>query len=181
MRQIRWLPLILALAALLAANLRVQYRVRINGEELPGTYSAAVLRQSMRAAETAAEEILRCDAKMPEVERRPRLSLRRPDNDGRALTEALLRPVSGVASADAVFLNGLRLGTVPDGSELCRGLRELIREQMPASAVSGNISGQLMLRRVYTRAEAQDAYDELLAQITGMAPVIYLDGSGKLA
>ncbi len=181
MKRIRWLPLVMALAALLAANLRVQYRVRVNGVELPGTYSAAVLRQSMRAAEAAAEEILRYEAKMPAVERRLRLSLRRPENDGRALTAAILRPVSGIASADAVFLNGLRLGTVPDGAELCRRLREEIREQMPAAAVSGNISGQLMLRRIYTRAEAQDAYDALMAQITGMAPVIYLDGSGKLA
>lgn len=181
MKQARWLLLALALAGLLGANLRAQYRVRVNGTDLPGTYSAAVLRQSMRAAEAAAEEILRYEAKMPTVERRLRLSLRRPDNDEQALVEAILRPVSGIASADAVFLNGMRLGTVPDGAELCRRLRETIREQMPAAAVSGNISGQLMLRRVYTRAETQSNYDELLSQITGMAPVIYLDGSGKLA
>ena len=177
----RWLPITLALIGLLCANLRAQYRVCVNGAELPGSYSAAVLRRCERAAAAAADEILREEAVPPAAERRLRLSFRRPENDAQALTDALLRATPGLTCADAVCVNGLRLGTVADGQALCSRLRETILEQMPVTAVSGNISGQLSLRRVYTRAETLDTPDELLPQITGMAPVIYLDGSGRLA
>ncbi len=175
------IALTLALLGLFGANLRLQYRVTVNGKELPGTYSASVLQQSERAAEEAAEEILRWDAKLPEAQRQALLSFRRAENDAPALTEALLRGVSGVTRADAVYVNGVRLGVVTDGEALCESLRTAIRSRMPMTAVSGRISGQLTLRRVYTRADSSVPMEQMLQLITGMAPVIYLDGSGKLA
>ncbi len=181
MKRSQVLALLLAVLGLLASNLRLQYRVTVNGAALPGTYSAAVLREGKRAASEAAEEILRWEAKLPQTETRARLSFRRAGNDTRALTSALLQGVSGVTRADAVYVNGVRLGVVPDGETLCGRLREAIRERMPLTAVSGGISGQLALRRVYTRADSSASYEEMLRLITGLAPVIYLDQSGKLA
>ena len=52
---------------------------------------------------------------------------------------------------------------------------------MPQTAVSGNISGRLELRRVYTRADANTDDADMLLLVTGMAPVIYLDSAGRLA
>ena len=153
MKRSHMLLLALALLFLLGANLRVQYRVSVDGTRLPGSYSASVLREGRLAATEAAEEILRYEAKTPACEARVRLSFRRAENDVQALTEALLRRTSGVAEADAVLLNGTRLGTVADGEALCEALRETLRGAMPAAAASGNISGQIELRRVYTRAD----------------------------
>ncbi len=181
MKKSRWLLLVLAVLGLLCANLRVQYRVTVAGASLPGRYSPSVLREGQRAAEAAADEILRYDAKMPETHLRLGFGFRRPENDVKALTAALLDAVSGVARADAVTVNGIRLGTVPDGERFCRALRDSILNQMPTAAVSGNISGQLSLRRVYTRADGHTNDEDMVLLVTGMAPVIYLDGSGKLA
>lgn len=175
-----WILLLLALLGLLCTSLRPQYRVTVDGAELPGTYSPAALRRGERAAGEAADEILRWDAKMPETGRRLCLRLRPAPDDIAALTDALLQSVSGLSLADSVSVNGIRLGTVPDGQQLCARLRESILGRMPAAAVSGNISGRLELRRVYTRADANTDYEDMVLLITGMAPVIYLDGGGKL-
>ena len=121
MRKTRVALLLLALLALLGAHLHPQYRVSVEGMELPGRYSAAALREGRRAAEEAAGEILRYEAKMPAVERRLCLSLRPAGDDVPALTAALLRPVSGIGEADAVYVNGVRLGTVADGERFCEG------------------------------------------------------------
>jgi hypothetical protein len=59
-------------------------------------------------------------------------------------------------------------------------LRESIRGQMPEAAVFGNISGQLSLRRVYTRLGRSSGYEEMIRLVTGAAPVIYVDQKGKL-
>lgn len=181
MRKARGVLLLLALLALLGAHLHPQYRVSVDGAELPGCYSAAALRQGQRAAEEAAGEILRYEAKMPAVERRLRLGLRPAEDDVKALTAALLRPVSGIKEADAVYVNGVRLGTVADGERFCERLRDAIRSQMPLAAVSGNISGRLELRRVYARADANTDDADMVLLVTGMAPVIYLDQNGRLA
>ena len=175
-----WLLLSLALLGLLCAHLHPQYRVTVEGASLPGTYSAAALRRGQEAAEEAAEEILRYAAKLPTVERRLRLSFSPAGDDTPALTAALLRCVSGVTLSDAVSVNGIRLGTVSDGDRFCELLRVSILAQMPGSAVSGNISGRLELQRVYTRSDADTDDGDMVLLVTGMAPVIYLDGKGKL-
>ena len=112
---------------------------------------------------------------------RLRLRFRPAGDDVPALTAALLHPISGLALADAVYVNGVPLGTVADGERFCERLRDSIRTQMPQAAVSGNISGRLELRRVYTRADANVDDADMLLLVTGMAPVIYLDPSGRLA
>ena len=180
MNKFRVLALLLALLALLAVHLHPQYRVTVDGAPLPGTYSPSALKESLRAAEEAAEEILRYNAKLPVTERRLCFCFHPAADEKDALTSALLHAISGVTLADSVYVNGVRLGTVADGQKLCEMLRASILGRMPTAAVSGNISGRLELRRVYTRADSNSSYEDMLRLITGMAPVIYLDGSGKL-
>ncbi len=177
----RWLPLALGLALLAAANLRPAYRVRVSGEALPELYSLRQTETCMAAARAAAEEILLEESGEPRLERRFCLCLGRPSGSEAALTDALLRSVPGIGVSDAVWVNGTRLGTVADGERLCALLRASILGQMPHAAVSGSISGQLSLERVYTRA-GQDTPDrDMVLLITGMAPVIYVDEQGRLA
>ena len=180
MKRRRLILLAVSVLALGLANLRPQCRVSVGGQTLPGFYRPAAVDRSKEAAREAAEEILRSDARMPELRRSWRLRLRPADGDRQALSGAILRAVPGVRLADEVSVNGLRLGNVADGERLCEELRASIRGQMPGAAVFGNISGQLSLRRVYTRAGHWRGYDEMIRLVTGAAPVIYVDQSGKL-
>lgn len=180
MRRRRLLLLALAALALCLANLRPQCRVWVGEQALPGYFRPAAVDRSEEAAREAAEEILRGEARMPKLRRRWRLRLRPADGDRQALSAAILGAVPGVRQADEVSVNGLRLGNVADGERLCEELRASIRGRMPGAAVFGSISGQLSLRRVYTRAGRWRGYDEMIRLVTGAAPVIYVDQAGKL-
>ena len=180
MRGRRLIPLVLAVLALCLANLRPQCRVWVDGQAMPGFYRPSAVDRCEEAASEAAEEILRGEARMPALRRRYSLRLRPADGDRQTLSDAILLAVLGVRQADEVSVNGQRLGNVADGELLCERLRESIRGQMPGAAVFGNIGGQLSLRRVYTRAGRWRGYDEMIRLVTGAAPVIYVDQSGKL-
>jgi hypothetical protein len=52
---------------------------------------------------------------------------------------------------------------------------------MPNAAVFGNISGELRICPVYSRSGHETNYEDMILLISGMAPVIYVDDSGKLA
>ena len=171
----------LVLLLTLAAHLRPVYRVTVAGQALPGRYSLLQTERCAALARETAEEILEGGAPEPDMERRLRLALRRADGDEALLTDALLRATEGIAVSDQVIVNGTCLGTVADGSRLCRELQRSIRMQMPLAAVSGNISGKLELRRVYTRAGKDTPNSDMILLITGMAPVVYVDANGKLA
>ncbi len=177
----RRLLLLLALGLVLGSHLRPVYRIRVEGESLPGRYSLRQLRVGTEQAGEIGEEILGSAEALPAAEKRLCLTLRRADGDPGSLTEALLRHTRGIQRADEVRVNGIRLGNVEDGESLQRALQRSIRGQMPRRAVSGSISGRLELRRVYTRAGSCTPNSDMVLLITGMAPVIYLDPEGKLA
>lgn len=177
----RWALLALGLAMVLTANLRPVYRVAVNGQTLPGAYTRRDTQICAESARDAAEEILQIGVPLPTMQRSLRLTLSAADGDRAVLTDALLRSVRGVTVSDGVYVNGVRLGTVADGELLCERLRASILSQMPNAAVSGNISGRLQIRRIYTRSGQDTNYDDMVLLITGMAPVIYVDAEGKLA
>lgn len=177
----KWWLLALALLMLPAANLRTAYRVSVGGERLPGLYSLRETEACARAAEAAAEEILENSVPAMPLRCSFSLGLRIPHGDTALLTDALLRSVAGVTVSDEVIVNGTRLGTVEDGDYLRAALGYYIDSQMPMAAVAGNISGRLETRRVYTRAGEDTSYGDMVLLITGMAPVVYVDASGKLA
>ena len=171
----------LVLTLTVAAHLRPVYRVTVAGKTLPGLYSPLPTTRCVSLARETAEELLAGGAKEPELGLRLRLTLRRADGNEALLTDALLRATEGIAVSDQVSVNGTCLGTVEDGYRLCEELRRSIRMQMPLAAVSGNISGKLELRRVYTRAGKDTPNSDMILLITGMAPVVYVDANGKLA
>lgn len=177
----RALILLLGLALLLAANLRPTCAVTVAGETLPGRYGLRQTERCEAIARETAEEILGQEALLPEPALRVGLSLRRADGEDAVLTDALLRAVPGVAVAEEVRVNGVRLGTVADGQALVRALERSIRGQMPLAAVSYSLSGRLELSRVYTRSGKCTPDSDMILLITGMAPVVYVDADGKLA
>ena len=176
----KWFLFPLALLLLLAAHLHLSYRVEVDGEALPGSYSPAQLRHCQELAAQGAAELLQEPGDGPEIRRQPRLSLSLPDGDTASLSRTLLLAYPDLCLADGVFINGVQLGTVEDGAVLYDRLRQSIGSQMPNAAVSGNISGRLQIRKVYSRAGHETDYDDMVLLITGMAPVIYVDSSGRL-
>lgn len=172
--------LFLGLLMLLASNLHAQYRLTVEGRQLEGLYAPEEIRRASEAAAAAAEELLPELPCAPRLQRSLRFSLRPADGDRAVLTDALIRAYPGIVLADGVFVNGVRLGTVEDGKTLRELLRQDIAMQMPNAAVFGNISGELQIRPVYSRAGHETNYEDMILLISGMAPVIYVDPAGKL-
>lgn len=172
--------LLLALAFAVGANMDICCSVSMDGQELEGLYSPFAADKSMEAAAAAAEELLEVPAVLPRMTKHYRLSLRPAEGDARDISDAALRAVSGVRLADGVFVNGVYMGSVEDGTELFFHLREFILNQMPNAAVFGNISGKATVRKMYSRASRMTDYDDMVLLISGMAPVIYVDENGKL-
>lgn len=169
-----------ALALLLLSNMELCCRLTVNGQELDGLYSLSAVDRSETVAALAAEEILPGPAVMPRISRSYRLSLSPPQGDSQALTGRVLRSVTGVKLAQGVFVNGVPLGTVEDGDRLFAELRSFISGQMPNAAVYGSISGELRVRPIYSRSNRDTDYADMLLLISGMAPVIYVDETGRL-
>ncbi|MBO5556886.1 MAG: hypothetical protein J5927_06845 [Oscillospiraceae bacterium] len=176
----RWLFLPLALFLLVASHVQLSYRVTVDGEPLEGCYSPAQLRQCRELAAQGAAELLADPGPGPELRRQAQLSFSGADGDTTRLSRALLLGYPELCLADGVFVNGVQLGTVADGAVLYDRLRQAIGSQMPSTAVSGNISGRLQIRKVYSRVGHETAYEDMILLITGVAPVLYVDSSGCL-
>ena len=108
------LLLVLALMFMVFSNLRVCCRLTVDGEAVPGSFSPVSADIAVTVAERAAEEILPGFADMPDTERHYMLSLSRPDGSRAELADALLRSTPGVTVNSAVYVGGVRLGSVPD-------------------------------------------------------------------
>ena len=103
--------LVLALMFMAFSNLRVCCRLTVDGKMKFSPVSADI---AVTAAERAAEEILPGSADMPDTERHYMLSLSRPDGSRAELADAFLRSTPGVTVNSAVYVGGVRLGSVPD-------------------------------------------------------------------
>ena len=95
-----------AVAALLitAANLNLCCSVLVNGREVPGFYSPTRADILSGIAYEAACELLPDTPELPLVQRRYSLSLHAPENDGAALTDAILRRTDGLSVYYACLL-----------------------------------------------------------------------------
>ena len=170
----------LSLLLLAASNLQLHCRVTVNGREAEGLYALSTVDDAATLATLAAEEILQGPAVMPEIHRTYCLGFSEADGDGPALADTILQSVTGVKLADVAYVNGTRLGIVEDGDELRERLERFIGSQMPTTAVSGSISGQLQIVKLYSRTNRATNYDDMVLLVTGMAPVLYVDDTGKL-
>lgn len=173
--------LVLALMFMAFSNLRVCCRLTVDGKAVPGSFSPVSADIAVTAAERAAEEILPGFADMPETERHYMLSLSRPDGSRAELADALLRSTPGVTVNSAVYVGGVRLGNVPDSAEFQIGLNSYIRNTMPTWAVNGYLSRGVEFRTQYSRTGSETNEDDMILLVTGMAPVLYSDGSGYVS
>lgn len=170
-----------ALLLFLASQLHLGCRVLVYGRALEGLYSPLAASRAAGAASRTAEEVTAGPPALPQLAFRFRLSLRPPSEDSGALAAQLLAYVPGVALANVVYVDGQRLGTVEDGPELFRRLANYVEGQRPRAAVSGSLSGEVKVARLYSRPGAVTDYNDMVLLVAGMAPAIYLDENGRLA
>ena len=179
MRQ-RYFRSALAILLLFAVHLHPVCLVTVDGQRVEGCYSPSRVRDALRCAEAAAEELTTGESVLPPLRRSFRLRLRAPDGSAAPLTDALLQATEGVTQADGVSVNGQALGTVADGQAMLAQLQAAIRRDMPETAAVGNLSGRLAIHPVYTRAGCESGSWDMILRITALAPVFYLDSLGKL-
>ncbi len=173
--------LIMALVFCLCSHLRPAYDFRVGGELVKSRCTPAAARAASEAAIMAAEEILPGKAQLPEAQRKLRLTLRQRSGAASELCSALLCNCEGVMAGQAVYSGGQRLGCVKDGAALCATVNRYIENTLPTWAKSGHLSQGFMLYPVFTRAEYEVSNEDMLMLLTGLAPVMYTDGKGRVS
>lgn len=169
-----------ALVLTAGANIRSGYTVTVGDEELSDIYSAGEIKLCCEAAAETAREI--CGTvHLPEIKKQRVIMLSAPDGDEKALTDAILRRMDGIELLCGVYVNDRRLGCVRNGDMLSYLLERNIDAQMPNAAVSGDYSGEIILKTEYCAKGSQTAYSDMLLLIEGAAPVIYIDDEGERA
>lgn len=138
-----------AAAVVLAANVRVVYAARLDGQETEGTYTGRQIDQSLTAASAAAEEIARGEAQTPEVTRHGRITLKAPDGDTSALIEAYLENTGGVCSAWSVTVGGDSAGVITDPTALGEVMETILAQGAVDGAVAADFADDIVLTRVY--------------------------------
>lgn len=173
--------LTLALGLTVCAHLRPVCRHSLGDELVDSGCSITAAKRAEEAARAAAEEILPGRAYMPAPRRHISLTLRAPVDTAPELCDALLRNTAGIMAGDALYAGGQRLGAVADGEELKQAIDVYIKNTLPTWASSGFVNMGMELRPVYTRAEWEIAPDDMVMLITGLSPVMYTDGNGRVS
>jgi hypothetical protein len=177
----RSILLILALGFALGSHLRPVCTFTLGEKTVQSGCSPAAARQAIKAAQAAAEEILPAAAELPHARRQVALCLSRPADKATELSDALLRSCPGVMAAEAVFAGGGRLGCVRSGAALCSALNGYIENTLPTWANSGHLSAEFELQPMYTRAVYEVSHHDMVLLLTGLAPVMYTDGKGRVS
>ena len=173
--------LLMALLFAVGSHLRPCYDYTIGGVPIAAGFAPGAARQAELAVLDAAEEILRESASLPAFQKHLRLRFKRPSEDMRVLTDALLRATDGIVRRDEVRVEGVRLGWVSDGEALREALHEYIMNTLPVWASGGVLSRELGIRRLYTRDGYLTAKGDMVLLVTGAAPVFYYDQTGRYA
>ena len=181
--RMRWRLLLLLPALLLtaAANLRLQWDCELAGEALAKGCAGFAVQKALRAARTAAEEILPGEAALPEPRLHLRLRLRPGRADAPELADGLLCATPGVALREFVLLGDKRVGAVSDAAAFRKGLRRYIDNTVPDWAWGGVLSKPLRIERCYGRTGFASTPGDMVLLVTGMAPVFYYDAEGNYA
>ena len=172
--------LTLALGFAVCSHLRPSYDFSLGGLFLDTNCSRAAARMAREAALAAAEEILPGRAELPEARAHLRLSFRPGADSAPELCGALLEATPGIMLGEAVYVHQRRLGTVRDAGAFARSINEYIENTLPTWASSGAVRG-LELRRCYTRTDFEIPAGDMIMLITGLSPVMYTDGNGRIS
>ena len=170
--------MILALLLTASANLHV-WAVLSADEGAAGPFSLGACVRGLRAAEAAADEITERQGAPPGV--RWKLAVApAPSEDAAEVSDLLLRHTEGVVLAEACRVNGVYIGCTAEGEKLREALRRHIFGTRPPGAVSGRYTEEIDIRPVYTRPGREKTAEDLCLLVTGLAPVMYVDGEGKV-
>ncbi len=171
--------MILALLLTASANLHVCAVLSTDGGAA-GPFSMDACVRGLRAAEAAANEITERQGAPPGLQARLRLSLAPPAEEAAAASDFLLRQTPGVAVAEACRVNGLYIGCTAEGDKLREALRRHIFGTRPPGAVSGRYTEEIDIRPIYTRPGRESPAEDLCMLVTGLVPVMYVDGEGRV-
>lgn len=176
-----WKKLLLSVFALglaAAANTHLCCTVWVDGQRLDDLYSPPDCDRANTAALAAAEEIMPGQASLPQLSRSYGLSLSPPGGLSRDISQALLDSSPGIERGEGVYVGEEYLGSVDDREQLLSRLRSFIMSQLPTWAESGYLSRQVRTVTQYGRQGSHTPVDDMVLLISGVAPVMYSDGSG---
>lgn len=173
---------ILSLALLFAigSHLRPRLDFTVAGQRIDTACSIAAAKAAQTAALAAAEEILPGRASLPDFEKHMRLSFRRSADNAPLLCDSLLCATDGVLSGNIVYVDGLRLGVVEDAASFRSQFAQYIDNTLPTWAKGGSIRGMTLIPR-YTRASFEVSDNDMIMLVTGLSPVMYYDGKGRVS
>ena len=175
------LLLVFALCFAVASHLRPVCNFSVGSQFVASDCTPAAARRAKEAALAAAEEILPGKAELPEAKRYIRFGFGARCDSAPALCDALLKNTEGVMAGEAVICEGERLGCVGSGYELCTALNLYIENTLPTWANSGHLNSRFELVPMYTRAAYEVSCDDMVMLLTGLAPVMYTDGMGRVS
>jgi hypothetical protein len=152
----------------------------VSGQRLSTECTPAAAKAAREAALAAAEEILPGHAAEPEYCSHRRLSFRPGADTAPLLGDALLKAQPGVISASLVYADKIRLGAVADATQFRTDFGKYIDNTLPTWAKGGSVRGMTLIPR-YTRAEFEIPNEDMILLVTGLSPVMYYDGKGRVS
>lgn len=173
---------ILSFALLFAvtSHLRPRLDFIVAGQYIDTACSIAAAKAAKAAAVAAAEEILTGHASLPEYRQHMRLSFRKSADSAPMLCDSLLCATKGVMSGSVVYVDGLRLGVIEDAESFRSSFAQYIGNTLPTWAKGGSVRGMALLPR-YTRAAFEVSDNDMIMLVTGLSPVMYYDGKGRVS
>ena len=174
--------IILSLALLFAvgSHLRPRLDFTVSGQRIDTACSIAAAKAAKAAALAAAEEILPDKASLPECKQHMRLSFRKSADSAPLLCDSLLCATKGVMSGSVVYVDGLRLGVIEDAESFRSQFAQYIGNTLPTWAKGGSVRGMALIPR-YTRAAFEVSDNDMIMLVTGLSPVMYYDGKGRVS
>lgn len=169
-----------ALALAFCSHLRPVCDFSLAGKELDCGCSPAAAKQAQEAALAAAEEILPGKAELPRAKTRLQLTLGKRADKAPALTDALLKNTEGVMAGCRVYHRAVFLGTVESREGFKAELDRYIENTLPSWAESGHVSS-LGYKNCYTRSAYKLSDRDMIMLVTGLSPVMYTDGKGRVS
>ena len=168
------------LAFAVCSHLRPSLDFSVNGQYVDSSCTPAAAKSAQAAALAAAEEILPGRASLPDFEKHMRLSFRRSADSAPLLCDSLLCSSEGVLSGSIVYVDGLRLGVVEDAASFRSQFARYIDNTLPTWAKGGSVRGMALIPR-YTRASFEVSDNDMIMLVTGLSPVMYYDGKGRVS
>ena len=170
----------LALAFAVCSHLRPVCDFTVEGARIDSRCTLSAEKAARQAALAAAEEILPGHPAESACRRHVHLSFRPGADSAPLLGDALLRAQPGVSAASCVYVADKRLGAVADAEQFRAGFANYIDNTLPTWATGGSVRGLRLIPR-YTRSDFVFSDGDMIMLVTGLSPVMYTDGKGRVS